>query len=96
MLFPPEKRKQTKQQKKLFKSDTKNKRKTMNLLTEDIFNTSLTITLSNNSMDDTSGAVAAKVASERDLEMLGPKWQVMLVILYSLTATLSLVGNAIA
>jgi hypothetical protein len=33
---------------------------------------------------------------ESDLELLNQKWQILLIVLYSLTAALSLIGNAIA
>jgi hypothetical protein len=43
-----------------------------------------------NSNHDTSGRL------ESDLELLNQKWQISLIVLYSLTAALSLIGNSIA
>ncbi|XP_054156931.1 substance-P receptor-like isoform X2 [Oppia nitens] len=56
----------------------------------------LLLTFNANYINNSNGAASGKLQTERDLELLEPKWQVMLIILYSLTATLSLVGNVIA
>ena len=54
------------------------------------------INISNSYLSESNKSVDPRNQTEEDLELLGPKWQIFLIVLYSLTATLSFVGNAIA